>query len=626
MEKNIVILVHGTFSPDAPWARPESPFRQKLTKLLGEGAELRRFRWSGDNAHRARLEAGRELAEFIDAIAEENPKATFSIVAHSHGGNVACYALDDLRLSGRVLTVVAVATPFLSRRGRRSIAYEFELQILYDVFAFVAALSAALGHYLYLSDGSMPGPFEASTIWLFLGLWVFLLGVGVDFPQRFLSWMESRKQQLASQIPGAALDSTTMLAIGIKGDEASRLLTALQWLANIPYAFFRHLYGVWTKFGQPTHWSSEGDAFMHSPSMLSRLVGGVAKAFFHGFAIMILVALIGFQGMLLSNPDRIGDFIRGDREDIFALLWMINALFLLLVMLVADAIILLFLVLHLLQAIMFVLPAFLRGHRLGFGGETMLDNFLTNTRAAADPTGHLFRENVTGFFWLLPTTVLDPDAKGLLHSSLFNSRTTTVGIAAWLLNAIYRDRRIKENEADRKILDPIRIPGTGLVMVWEGGIYAGGTRSGAPHGLGTLCRADGFRCSGSWSYGSLRGDGLIRYASGAFYEGGFVAGRMSGEGRLVYADGTEFSGTFRHDSPERTGVLTWNNGNRYEGTMQGDKLGGSGVMRYADGKRVTGTWRDGKLDGPGSIHHADGREEHGMWVAGQFLAQEWRNV
>ena len=116
----VVTLVHGTFGRDAAWTLPHSAFRAHLQRHLGLTLAVERFEWSGANSHAARVQAGVDLAAHQRVLFERYPMATHSIVAHSHGGNVACYALRDPFVRARLSSLVTIGTPFITCRPRRT--------------------------------------------------------------------------------------------------------------------------------------------------------------------------------------------------------------------------------------------------------------------------------------------------------------------------------------------------------------------------------------------------------------------------------------------------------------------------------------------------------------------------
>ena len=97
-----IVLVHGTYARNwfirtfrggRVWWRANSSFCQTLRSKFPECAIVG-FEWSGQNSHRARLAAGEELAALLTQLRRNAPQEPLSIIAHSHGGNVALKALD----------------------------------------------------------------------------------------------------------------------------------------------------------------------------------------------------------------------------------------------------------------------------------------------------------------------------------------------------------------------------------------------------------------------------------------------------------------------------------------------------------------------------------------------------
>src|SRR3954452_3907932 len=131
-----IILVHGTWPrgwrsvvfapfygtrpsrsfPKSLWFADGSEFRNRLTAALskrGFSAQISPFLWSGANSVRERDKAARELAEHIRAKQSDYPGSTQVVIAHSHGGNVALRALDQLGGRCDEIFVATIATPFV---------------------------------------------------------------------------------------------------------------------------------------------------------------------------------------------------------------------------------------------------------------------------------------------------------------------------------------------------------------------------------------------------------------------------------------------------------------------------------------------------------------------------------
>jgi len=85
----MLIVIHGTWASGEDWWRPGSPFPNYLdsvTHSVYNGADP--FSWSGRNSDRARIEGADILMKWTRA----HPAQELTVVAHSHGGNVAILA------------------------------------------------------------------------------------------------------------------------------------------------------------------------------------------------------------------------------------------------------------------------------------------------------------------------------------------------------------------------------------------------------------------------------------------------------------------------------------------------------------------------------------------------------
>ena len=108
--RDVVVLVHGTYQPEAAWTLPASDLSREVRRTLPDVA-LYRFRWTGRNSHQARLDAGSALRADLMRLRAAVDGRRIGVVTHSHGGNVLMYALaaGDTRVDG----AVCMATPFL---------------------------------------------------------------------------------------------------------------------------------------------------------------------------------------------------------------------------------------------------------------------------------------------------------------------------------------------------------------------------------------------------------------------------------------------------------------------------------------------------------------------------------
>ena len=83
-----------------------------------ENIALQRFCWRGRNRHADRYRAAQELRDVLVRQTGDHPEAEHHVIAHSHGGNVALYAVggDDKALSQ--VSVTTLGTPFLAMTPR----------------------------------------------------------------------------------------------------------------------------------------------------------------------------------------------------------------------------------------------------------------------------------------------------------------------------------------------------------------------------------------------------------------------------------------------------------------------------------------------------------------------------
>jgi hypothetical protein len=133
-----IIVVHGTFAerdPDSPalprkwWERGGSFCERLDSHLRSCGSNARcwshivdgqfEYGWSGQIEETARQIASKSLETYLQGLELDTKISRFHIVAHSHGGNVACEAVagsgTQLKKLGKV---VCLGTPFICRRSQ----------------------------------------------------------------------------------------------------------------------------------------------------------------------------------------------------------------------------------------------------------------------------------------------------------------------------------------------------------------------------------------------------------------------------------------------------------------------------------------------------------------------------
>lgn len=136
--KLIVHLVHGTwptggffrhkfsrwFKPLPVWSENGSEFCAALATSL-PAVEFREFKWSGENAEKDRRVAALEFASRLRNELQQSEDCHL-IIAHSHGGNVALWALGELTDTerARIAGLATLGTPFLTFLPRTLTANE----------------------------------------------------------------------------------------------------------------------------------------------------------------------------------------------------------------------------------------------------------------------------------------------------------------------------------------------------------------------------------------------------------------------------------------------------------------------------------------------------------------------
>jgi len=120
---HVIVTVHGTndHHPDDDgqrWWQRGSEFATDLNAARARRglppADVLPLHWSGQNSDFDRLQASAGLCRLVRRL--EKSRTPYSIIAHSHGGNVTVEALARLRPSPMRGGVVTFGTPFFRRR------------------------------------------------------------------------------------------------------------------------------------------------------------------------------------------------------------------------------------------------------------------------------------------------------------------------------------------------------------------------------------------------------------------------------------------------------------------------------------------------------------------------------
>ncbi len=141
--ERMVIVVHGTYALAQAWWRWPSPFTEYLDSLTapsltaGNGSVYKDtdfFEWSARDYDSHRRSAALDLATWI----HDHPADHLTIVAHSHGGNVAMLAT---RQSVKVERLILLGSPIRTD-------YTPDLRnvgILYNIYSFGDLIQTIVG-------------------------------------------------------------------------------------------------------------------------------------------------------------------------------------------------------------------------------------------------------------------------------------------------------------------------------------------------------------------------------------------------------------------------------------------------------------------------------------------------
>lgn len=332
--QRVLTLVHGTFSPNAAWTQADSIFFQSLKQRLKGETLHRRITWQGllgscaNNGHDYRIAGAKTLVKALKKSFAEFPDAEHWVIAHSHGGNVALYALRDPEVAQRLDGIVTLAAPFIQCKPRSYSADAITIWPLLFMsigMVLMLVLFAALALYVFhLTD-------DAAALFTIVGTLagevpLFILWLKKDqLPAKFSAWQKATIEKLILPTP----IRQRMLCLSIRRDEAGSLLKGMHSIAAWP------------------HWLWDG--LLYVPLML----------------IIFLLALIFGDAFLSSMHGKVGwDRVTGAFNA--ALGWVI---------LIGFA--------HL--VVMAILPKFTRALGIGFGQESIVDNLLVDIRSEPVP-------------------------------------------------------------------------------------------------------------------------------------------------------------------------------------------------------------------------------------------------
>ena len=252
--------------------------------------ELRRLRWSGRNTHGQRLEAAEQLRTDIDASLHDNPGIPHFIVAHSHGGSVACYALQDKRLSSAITGVLCLGTPFLHVHKSRLPKGLYFVSLL---TLLVFSLNAVSYLFRPAEDPIMFWLTALTALLVFPVLGLLLLALWRARGDRFglKSLREARRNpdRYFGALALPELEPEKFVAVRITGDEAAGALVASQFFAWLFRLLWTKLAKIWEFFDRYRRTAGTIVGFV--------LLAGFGAA---GLGIISTEAQVGIRGVAVG--------------------------------------------------------------------------------------------------------------------------------------------------------------------------------------------------------------------------------------------------------------------------------------------------------------------------------------
>jgi hypothetical protein len=221
MEEYVVTLVHGTWARRAPWTKEDSPLCCYLRETLRD-VTFYRFEWSGRNSNSARFKAAEKLQLELTTRLTERPTAKHYIIAHSHGGNVALYALRDPELCQRISGLVCLATPFFHVRQRW-------LGKLGKRYLRGAAIMAIYSPLYLIKRIALPRYAPVLPSWLDNSIFILMTLLSVILGLFLFSRSEMLGKAIKKNLESPDLERNQLLILRASGDEASGVLIASQF-------------------------------------------------------------------------------------------------------------------------------------------------------------------------------------------------------------------------------------------------------------------------------------------------------------------------------------------------------------------------------------------------------------
>jgi hypothetical protein len=211
-----IILIHGTFASNADWIQQDSAFQREIRKYLSHSVIFNKFDWDGRNCHTSRIKSSEKLKLELEHSMKLFPNDKHTVIAHSHGGNIAMYAFSKLEVPIHNLSLVTLATPFI----RCSEEKYGGIQGILAIFMIISFL------YILIL-------LRINGILYFIVLYPIVVYSIPKFFQLFINYLEKRKDKFLEKIDTTNLKISKFLVVKIEGDEALYWLFGSSLLTNV---------------------------------------------------------------------------------------------------------------------------------------------------------------------------------------------------------------------------------------------------------------------------------------------------------------------------------------------------------------------------------------------------------
>jgi hypothetical protein len=410
----VIILAHGTFAIRAHWTRPESQLVRGLQAQFGGlRVMFQPFDWFGffkghfNNTHTHRAAAARALILLVNELHGSFPDASVFVVAHSHAGNIALYAVAQPEVASVISGIVCLGTPFL-RVEPRDIGADLPImactrgpvllmRLLSVCYLTFCILGIPLAVLIFLDGNWLAGTL---TAWLTIAAWFSLRSL-VRLRNRLEIWVREKVTQFVLQKQIAIVGSITARVVPdvplfcLRTRAADEALTALALSSSLV----------------------EGPIKLFSRTDVSPIA-----AILHGLGVSVVA------GVLLSPVLPLLAWLLGFREFAAGLGGTLGYLYIIGITL-GCAGILLFVAMYFIAPLYVAIRALFFGPSMAaFGSFDIVAEYLVSTVVQNEPVGWETSDHSK-------SVIKDydfPRASELRHSRFYSDQEAILEIAVWL--------------------------------------------------------------------------------------------------------------------------------------------------------------------------------------------------